>query len=246
MKTIVRIGLIAVALAVFANTAPAQDAAQPVWTSPAGFQGLLISGDFATGLNDDAKFSTSSPLAFGGSVGYGASMFNVRATAMYVDTKRDDLKKPISFGGQVGVTVFQPAESPLAVNVFGGVGYTSYKTDTDPSATFNKNLNVPFGVGIGFSPPTSGNIGFEVWAAPRGQYNSNDLTDAGLDKVNFFGFGVSGGVNVNFNMGFGIHALIDWSTFSEKTVDGTVYESFSPMYVGAGLHYNFKMPGAGM
>ncbi len=221
----------------WAAPAVAQLSNMPVYTSPAGYMGVRISADWGMGLNDDTKWTDSSPMAFGGMIGFGTGMFNINAGAAYVNPKSDLLKKPISFGGNVGVTVLQPEQSPVAVNVFAGVGYTDYKEDVTDTSIW-KQLDIPFGVGIGITPPTSGSVGFEIWAAPRGAYSSVDVGT----KFNRFGFGVSGGVNVNFDMGFGIHAALDWSTFSEKTVDGDTLEKLSPLYLGAGLHYTFKTP----
>lgn len=235
MKTIVRIGLTAAALALFANTAAAQTVLPNIPVYAPSFQGLLISGDWGMGANDDAKFgSTSSPMTIGGAVGYGAGMFNVLGGVGYVNTKNDMVAKPISFGGQVNVTVFQPAESPLSVSVLAGAGYTSFKDTTSAGNTLLKNLSVPFGVGIAFAPPTSGSINFKLFAAPRGVYLSQD---PGADKASRFGFGVSGGVAVTFAQGFGLHGAVDWSTFSEKTEGTSVYPKISPLVFGLGAHY---------
>jgi opacity protein-like surface antigen len=250
MKKIVGISMGALAIALFANTASAQLGYMPVITSPGGYQGLNIAAGIGMGLSDDTKGikadgTESQGMAFGGMVGFGAKMFNINAGVSSVDTKIDGAKKPLSFGGNVGVTVFQPAESPLAINVFGGFGMWDLK-DEATSTSQLKATNIPFGVGIGFAPPMTGSVGFEVWAAPRGQMLSTKI--AGGDSESQFGFGVSAGVNVNFAMGFGIYAAIDWSTFSEKTDDAgaVVRGEYKPMFVGAGLKYNFKTPGAGM
>ena len=226
-------------MGVWAAPAVAQIGQIPVYAAPAGYAGLRISGDWGMGANSDSKWEDSSPMTFGGMIGFGGGMFNINAGAGYVDPKAETLglKKPISFGGNVGVTLVKPsAQSPLAVGVFAGAGYTNYKTDGD--ADVLKQLDVPFGVSVGFSPAMSGNVGFEVWAAPRGVYSSQDYGT----KFNRFGFGASGGVNVNFAMGFGIHAAVDWSTYSEKTVEQQIAPKYSPLLIGAGLHYTFKMP----
>jgi hypothetical protein len=241
-KLIGGMALLAV-MGVWAAPAMAQLSNMPVWTSPAGYMGVRISADWGMGLNDDSKWEDSSPMAFGGMLGFGTGMFNINAGAAYVDPKAETLglKKPISFGGNIGVTVLPSTEqSPLAVNVFAGAGYTNYKAEvgTGGDADVLKQLDIPFGVGIGFSPPTSGSVGFEIWAAPRGVYSSQDFGT----KFNRFGFGASGGVNVNFDAGFGIHATMDWSTFSEKTVDQEIAPKYSPLYLGAGLHYTFRTP----
>lgn len=238
MKTMVRISLGVLALALVAGQASAQLPTLPRYTNPAGYQGLMIMGDWGMGMNDDAKYGVDdSPMAFSGMIGYGAKMFNINAGVGYLDTKDTELSKPLSFGGNVGVTLLQKAESPLSVNIFGGLGYTSL-SEADGGPSIGTNMVVPFGVGVGFSPPSSGSVSFQIWAAPRGEWNqfSPEVGESDSD----FGFGASGGVNVNFAAGFGIHAAIDWSTFSSDVEGG---ESLSPMVVGAGLHYNFKMPG---
>lgn len=244
MKKIVGFTLGALAMAIVAKPASAQLGYMPVLVYPSGYQGLNISGGVGLGLSDDTKGtkadgSTSAGMAFGGQVGFGAKMFNINVGVSSVNTKEDGLNKPISFGGNVGVTLLQPAGSPLAVSVFGGFGTTSFKTDPGGTKLFSQS-SIPFGVGIAFSPPMSGSIGFNVWAAPRGHLLS--WKPEGGSSSSQFGFGVSGGVNVNFAMGFGIYAALDWATFSEKTEDNL--PEYKPMFVGGGLRYNFKMPGS--
>jgi len=229
-----------IALALFVGGLLAQPAAAqwgyvPVYTSPAGYEGLLISADMGMGINDDAKIGEDSPMAFGGRVGFGTANFNITGLFSYVDTKVDALKKVPSFGANAAYTVIKQ-ETGLAVNVFAGVGMWNAKDTTAASNSVLKVMDVPFG--IGFSPPTSGSVGFEIWAAPRGQLS---MQDPGFDKATRFGFGASGGVNVNFAQGFGIHAAIDWTTFSEKTEGESIYPKYSPLLVGAGLHYTFRM-----
>jgi len=240
MKTIVRISLAAVAVAVFANAASAQLANVPVYTSPAGYQGLLIAGGVGLGINDDAKFAASSPLAYGGAVGYGTKMFNIRAMVAQLNTKDDlGLGKEIEFGGQVGVTVMNKEASPLAVNVFGGLGYVKF----DNNANDFKVMSIPAGVGLGFKVPSS-SVAITPWVAPRGQMN---MYSSGGLSASQIGFGVSGGVGVNMPMGLGFHAALDWSTFSEKTgTDLGTLPKASPLVFGAGVHYIFKTPGGAM
>jgi opacity protein-like surface antigen len=249
MKKIVGISLGALAIALFANTASAQLPDVPVYAQPNGYNGLLIAGGFGMAGNDDAKnygFGTEAgvdgtPMTYGGAIGYGMKMFNIMGMVASHDPKATGLKKPITFGGKVGVTVLQPAGSPLAVNVFGGIGLWDLKDEATSTSQF-KVTNIPFGVGIGFSPPTSGSVAFNVWAAPRGNMQTWKTGDLSASR---FGFGVSGGVAVNFAMGFGIHAGIDWATFSEKTgTDLGDLVKYSPMSFGAGLHYLFKLPGS--
>ena len=249
MKVATRVFAAVLGLAFFAGSAAAQLVNLPVITYPAGYQGLMIRADFGTGLNNDSKINSSissKPMAFGGMVGFGSKMFNINAGAAYLNTRDPELKKPIEFGGNVGVTVLNKAEMPVAVNVFAGAGYVAVK-DTTAGSPSVKVLNVPFGVGVAFSPPMTGDVGVSIWAAPRGQYLSQDASDLpGEEKVNRFGFGVSGGVNVHFAQGIGIYAALDWSTFAEKTTSLFTYAKMSPLYFGGGLSYTFTLPGMGM
>jgi hypothetical protein len=246
MKVVSRISVAALALAFFAAPASAQLLNLPVLVYPAGYQGLMIRGDFGMGLNNDSKLNTSissKPMAFGGMVGFGSKMFNVNVGAGYLNTRDPELKKPIEFGGNVGVTLINKAEMPVSVSVFAGAGYVSIK-DTTASAQSVPVLNVPFGVGLAFKPAMTGSVGFDIWAAPRASYLSENYTNVGGDKVNRIGFGVSGGVNVNFAQGFGIYGALDWSTFAQKTIGTNIYDKVSPLYLGAGLSYKFRMPGS--
>jgi len=250
MKKIVGISLGALAIMMLATPASAQLGYMPVIVYPSGYQGVNIQGGFGMGMNDDTKGvkedgTTSQGMAFGGTVGFGMKMFNINVGAASVDTKNFGVNKPLAFGGNVGVTVLRPAASPLAVSVFGG--FATWSLKTDPGGTKLGSMNsIPFGVGIGVAPPMTGSVGFEVWAAPRGNLLSQK--PEGGESVSQFGFGVSGGVNVNFAMGFGIYAAIDWATYAEKTDDAgnVTADKISPMFVGAGLKYTFKTPGAGM
>jgi len=244
MKKIVGITLGALAIAVFANTASAQLGYMPVIVYPGGYQGLNIQAGVGLGMSNDTKGvkaddTESQGMAFGGTVGFGAKMFNINVGLSSVDTKEAGLGKPLSFGGNVGVTVLKPAESPLAISLFGGYGTASIK---DTAGTkYGTQSRIPFSVGIAFAPPMTGSVGFEVWAAPRGE--SMSLKPEGGTSISQFGFGVSGGVNVNFAMGFGIYAAIDWATFAEKTEGSVVTaDKYSPLFLGAGLKYNFKTP----
>jgi hypothetical protein len=241
MKTIVRFSLAALAIVLFANSAIAQLPSVPVYTGPAGYQGLMISGDWGMGMNDDAKYpGGDSPMTFGGAIGYGAKMFNINGLVGYVDPKVTGVAKPISFGGNVGVTVLHKADQPLAINVFGGAAFTSFSAEG--GGGIEKTINVPFGVGVGFTPASSGNMKFTIWGAPRGDWVQT--TPEGGTSDSQFGFGASGGVTLNFAQGFGVHAAIDWSTFSIDQGGGTSV-TVSPMVVGAGVHYNFKNLGGG-
>jgi hypothetical protein len=238
MKTMVRVSVAALALVVFAGSAAAQLVNVPIYTAPAGYQGILVAGGVGVGGNDDAKFAASSPLAYGGAVGFGTSMFNITGMVAQLDTKDEGgLEKEIEFGGQVGVTVMNKEAMPLAVNVYAGAGYVKF----DNNGADFKSLNIPFGVGVGYKVPTTG-VQVLPFVAPRGQFNSYSSGGASASQ---FGFGVSGGLMVNLPMGLGFHAALDWSTFAEKTgTDLGDLPKVSPLIFGGGIHYVFKLPGA--
>jgi hypothetical protein len=236
-----------IALALFVGGLLAQPAAAqvgyvPVYTFPGGYQGLMVGADFGMAGNSDAKVGDDSPMAFAGQVGFGTGQFYINGLFSYVDTKVEALKKTPSFGANAGFTLLKQ-ESGLGVNAFAGFGMWDVK-DEATSTSQVKVMNIPFGVGVGFTPPSSGSVKFEIWAAPRGNYYSQDIPAFSSDKINQFGFGVSGGVNVMFDMGFGIRAAVDWMSLPEKTLDNnTIVPSSSPMLFGAGLFYAFRMGG---
>ncbi len=225
-------------IGLLAGTAEAQLASAPVWYSPAFGSGVGIFADFATGINDDAKLptsSTSSPMAFGGRVMFGASAFKIWAGASYVNTKNDDYKKPVSFGGNLGVTIYKGAGSPIMVDLMAGVGYVKYQDTVTVSET--KWLNFPIGLPISYGAVLQGGHMIEPWIAPILQIYS---TDDGTVKETDLGFGVSGGINFYSAMGLGAYVALDWQSgkFGEDPLSVTV----KPLRLGAGLSWKFSVP----
>ena len=104
---------------------------------------------------------------------------------------------------------------------------------------------MPIGLGIGFSVPTPG-FSFEPWFAPRYTMVRNEI-DIFPETVTQNGFGFSGGVNLNFLMGLGLHIAVDWQknpTEVLTSVPGmpSIPET-KPFVFGIGLNYTFTIPG---
>ncbi|UCF40463.1 MAG: hypothetical protein JSW43_12140, partial [Gemmatimonadota bacterium] len=209
----------------------------PVYVSPAFGTGVGVFGNFGMGLNDDAKLlgTGDSPMAFGGHVILGLSKFQIMGGAMYVDPKITGVDKEISFGGNLGLTLYRLPASVLVVNVQAGAGFVKFGDAGDEV----KQWNFPIAVGFAANVPVVGAF-VEPWIAPRVQIFSSSAT--GFDSETDIGFGVSGGINANLLLGIGAWAALDWYTVKY----GDSSESTSPMTLGAGLSWKFSVPSLGI
>jgi opacity protein-like surface antigen len=235
------IALVGLAMSL-AGAAQAQTASFPVWYSPAFGAGVGIFGDWGTGLNDDAKFAESAPMSFGGHILFSAAQFKISAGAWYMDTKNDLLKKPINFGGNLGVTIYKGATSPIYVDLMVGAGYTNLQEDDTVGTGTFKTWDFPVGLPIAYGATLSGGHTVEPWIAPvlhifSDKTEGGFLAEADTSKTNL-GFGVTGGINFYSAMGIGVFVVADW--MSVKRLDAT--ESSSPFRLGAGLAWRFSVP----
>jgi hypothetical protein len=232
------IALIGLVMSLGAGTARAQTQAFPVWYSPAFGSGVGIFGDWATGLNDDAKVGTDAPMTFGGHIMFGASAFKISAGAWYFNPRVDGLKKPIDFGGNLGVSIYKGATSPINVDLMAGAGYSKLQTDDTVTvgAFETKIWNFPVGLPISYGATLQGGHMVEPWVAPILQiYNWKQ--DGGTSNTDI-GFGVSGGINFYSAMGIGVFVVADWQSV---TFEGDT-ESTKPFRLGAGLSWKFSVP----
>ena len=223
-----------------AGTAQAQTQGMPVWYSPAFGAGVGIFGDFGTGLNDDAKISDSAPINIGGHILFGASQFKIWAGAWSFNPKDDAIKKPINFGGNLGVSIYKGASSPVVVDLMAGAGYS--KLEEEVTGAKVTSWNFPIGLPIAYGAELSGGHMVEPWIAPILQIYSDKregfgvlLPDTSLMKI---GFGVSGGINFYSSLGLGVYVNVDWQ--SVKRLDSP--EAIKPFRLGAGLAYRFSVP----
>jgi len=223
MKNMVRIGLAVLALGVFANGAWAQTHGNVVWGALPG-NGVTIAGDWALGVNDDAKLGDAAMYA-GGRVAYAAQMFTIYGMGGVSPIGNDFVDGEVTFGGGLGVHVINKAEMPVSVSVQAGVGYVKFGDETE--------LNFGGGPLLVINVPST-SVSVKPWVLPRVQYVK--ITDVDGE----IGFGASGGFIVDLPMGVGFHAGLDWSTTDFNGL------KFKPLYVGAGIHYNVNLAGGGM
>jgi hypothetical protein len=176
-------------------------------------------------------------MTFGGHLMFGASAFKISAGAWYLDPKVDGLKKPIDFGGNLGVTIYKGAGSPIFVDLMAGVGYSKLQTDDTVAIALEQKIwNFPIGLPIAYGATLEGGHMIEPWIAPVLQiYNWS--VNAGTSNTDL-GFGVSGGINFYSAMGLGAFVVLDWQSV---TFEGDV-ESTKPLRLGAGLSWKFSVP----
>ena len=209
----------ALALAVGLVVAPA--AAQlnsiPVYFNPKGGTGFTLAGDFGKGVNTQSGKNT----AFGVRASVGGGPFSIGAGVGTVSLAG---QSEVQYMGNAALRIVGGPLIPVSVAVQAGVGYLKVASV--------KTLNIPIGIGIGLSVPTPG-FSFDPWIAPRVTVNAVEIL--GITTTNS-GVGVSGGVNLAFVMGLGLHLGFDWTK-----VGGA-----QPLIIGAGVHYKFGPPGIPM
>jgi hypothetical protein len=227
-----RVFAVCLLLSLSAGAAQAQLASFPIWFSPAFGSGVGIFATFGTGLNDDAKFGDSAPLAFGGNVVIGASAFKGWVGANYVDPKVTGVDKEITFGGNFGVGIYKGASSPVYVDLMVGAGYSKFGS----GATEVKVINIPISVPLAYGAELQGGTTVEIWVAPHVIYWSTKV--GGGSSESDFGFGGGGGINVYSAMGIGGFVNADWSstTFAAAT------SATQPFRIGAGVGWKFTVP----
>jgi hypothetical protein len=217
--------------------AQAQLATTPMWFSPAFGSGVGVFATWGMGVNDDAKYSgtagTSSPMAFGGTILLGVSSFKANVTANYVDTKVAGLDNEATFGGNLGVALYQGGpETPVYVDLMVGVGYAKF----GEGAFESKTMNFPVSIPIAYGAQLQGGSTVEVWMAPRVIFWNWSV--GGGDSESDIGFGGGFGINFYSAMGLGGFVNADWSS----TKFGTATTSTQPFRVGAGLAWKFSVP----
>lgn len=227
MKRIV--GLAAVVGLVAAHPAAAQLAGLPVYFSPKGGTGFTLSADYGRGLNVDSGKNN----AFAGRVALGVSNFQIGLGVGVVNPEISPTlgrENQLNYAGHVAVRIIGGALIPVAVSLQAGVGYLKQEIVSGPLLVDSKLLSVPLGIGIGLNLPTPG-FSFEPWVAPRVQITRADIGGLSGTETDL---GVSGGINLAFLMGLGLHVGFDWINASTTS---------KPSTIGIGLHYTFSLPG---
>jgi hypothetical protein len=202
------------ALAVGGSTqASAQWMGMPVWNSPGGGTGLIISGDY--GKPNTNYFGGGS--AFGGRATLGLGTLSVTAGVASFSPSPAGAEKMTSFGGDVAFGVIGGPLVPVKINVQAGAAHTS----ADSGLT-----QITGAVGIGVTLPMPG-ISIEPYISPGVRYYKSGL--AGSSSSAKFGFTI--GANVGFGM-LGVHIAYDHSQIS-----GVNVSTF-----GIGAHLALKVP----
>ena len=206
-----------------AGLAEAQVAGLPVMNSG------VASG---IGFSLDAGFPNATAgggWAGGATVKAGLGLIGVTASASRLDPKVGD---PVWSGGATAnLKVFGGPLVPIAVTLQGGAGYVApeFRCLT-PGACDIKEWHFPAGLGISLTVPNPA-LAIKPWIAPRADIVRT--TQTGQPASTDVGFGISGGVELNFLNGMGLHAAYDW----------TNHDGAKPSVFSAGMHYTFRLPG---
>ena len=227
---------LALVLAVVAQPAAAQLNSIPVYFNPKGGTGFTLGLDFGKGVNGESGKNTAfaARASVGGgpiTVGAGVGTVNPRA-ALTRETE-------VQYMGNLALRLVGGPLIPVAVALQAGAGYLKQDIPFGATTLSLKTLNVPIGVGIGVAVPTPG-FSFDPWIAPR--VTLNRVTFGGASETQT-GFGVSGGVNLAFVMGLGLHLGFDWTKLPSKTSGTLNLAEVKPATFGIGIHYTFGPPG---
>ena len=223
----------ALAVGLVVVPAAAQLNSIPVYFNPKGGTGFTLGVDFGKGINTESGKNT----AFAARASVGGGPITIGAGIGTVNPRVGLARETeVQYMGTLGLRVFGGPLLPVSIGLQGGVGFLSQ--DVTPTTTL-KSLNIPIGIGIGLSAPTPG-FSFDPWIAPRVQISRTEL---GPDSQTRAGFGVSGGVNLAFVMGLGLHVAFDWLKLPSKTSGALNLLEVQPATIGIGVHYTFGPPG---
>ncbi|MCZ6918074.1 MAG: hypothetical protein O7I93_14955 [Gemmatimonadetes bacterium] len=218
--------------AVFAQPAEAQLNGLPVYFNPRGGSGLMLAVDYGRGVNDDAgkanTFAARASLGIGPfSLGGGIGASDVGGTS------GDDYE--LQYMGNAALRIFGGGLLPVSLSVQAGIGIL------DISDLDTKLITFPIGIGLGINVPTPV-FSFDPWIAGRYTLHRNEIGT--MPRFDQNAWGVSGGVDLNFLMGLGLHVSVDWESISEETTAAPFTGLASkPFVFGIGLHYVFTIPG---
>lgn len=215
--------------AVVGESATAQLAGNPVYAITPSV-GVTLAGDYGRGLVVGESEKTDymgGRLIFGFpgvSLWFGGGTYDNLTGA----------EKEMMLGGGVAVDFLRDPSKPVVLSLQVGGG-------TGACATECTVTNAVAGPSIKFNiPGVVGNV--QPWLMPRAHATRFSMNGA---VVNQFGFGASGGINLTLPFGLGLHAVLDYATFSETTSGAMIAEKRAPLIVGGGLHYRLSIPGFG-
>jgi hypothetical protein len=174
--------------------------------------------------NDDAGGGNGYGLT--GKVGFGA----LGVTGMVSTSDLDAGDAEISLGGTLDYRVFGGPLVPLTVTLQAGAGWVQAQGSDvvlpPPDVT---TWHFPVGAGFTLTIPNP-SLAIRPWLAPRVDVVRNSTDDGDETATNF---GLSGGIELNFLNGLGLHAAYD-AVFADGATPGVF---------GVGAHYAFRAPG---
>lgn len=180
--------------------------------------GLGLYGDVAF-PNDPAGGGTT----VAATARLGVGRFGLTGTAAYLDTPGSG-DNVTGVGGTVNYKLLGGPLVPLTVTLQGGLGYAKLAGEV-------KDYRVPVGLGFGLTIPNPV-LAIKPWLAPRVDVTRvSRPAPASSDTETHFG--LSGGVELNFLGGFGLHA----------TYDRVFLEGDDPGIFAVGAHYSLRIPG---
>jgi hypothetical protein len=135
----------------------------------------------------------------------------------------------VSVGGTLNYKLLGGPLVPLSVTLQGGISYFKPGEGFLPGVETTA-YHLPFGLGFALVIPNPV-LSIHPWLAPRVDI-SHQTSDAGSNTDT--NFGLSGGLELNFLNGFGVHAAYD-RVFAKDLTD--------PSTFGVGVHYTFRVPG---
>ncbi len=180
--------------------------------------GLGLYGDVAF-PNDRAGGGTT----LAGTARLGVSRFGVTAAAAYLDAP-GSADNVTSVGGTLNYKLLGGPLVPLTVTLQGGLGYAKLAGDV-------KDYRVPIGLGFALTIPNPV-LAIKPWLAPRVDVTRHSRPAPAPSDTETH-FGLSGGVELNFLGGFGLHAAYD----------RVFVEGDDPGIFAAGAHYSLRIPG---
>jgi hypothetical protein len=223
--------LIALILGLSGHAASAQMAGFVNYPAIGGV-GVKVFGDYGRGLNDDAAKATY--LGGRAELGIPVASFWLGGGAVSPDGVEGS---EVTFGGGAGINLIKGPMVPVKVSVQASYGTIKSGRWTGEGGRLT---SIPFGVAAALNLGTGG-VGVTPWAYAFGEYNS--LSPSEGDSESKFGYGISGGVELNLPVGLGIYAAIDWTSIDWE---GGTDTRTSPVVAAFGLSYKATIPSLGM
>jgi hypothetical protein len=225
-----------------AAPAQAQLKGNAVWGTAPG-PGVMIAGDFATGVNDDVD----GQQYFGVRAALGLPMFSVWAGGglARANTNAD---REVTFGGGIGVTLLSVPFVTVGGEV--GVGFVNQQGIQLADATIGDvtDITIPVGVRIGLKVP-SPMIGIRPFLTPRVQVQ---MANDGTNSTTEFGFGATLGLELSLPVGPGLHVAADFASITDAVTSvtnpptGPTDLGTTPFTLSIGLHHRISVPSLGV